>query len=61
MHQRADRACVAMSGLAEPELLAQRLSFTDTIGMEARMIHGMDSRGRYQRKLCLYDRRSGRA
>ncbi len=61
MHQRADRACVAMSGLSRPELLAQRMSFSDTIGVEGRMIRGTDSRGRNQRKLCLYDRRTGRA
>ena len=61
MHQRADRACVAMSGLARPELLATQISFTDTIGVEARMIRGTDTRGNNQRKLCLYSRRTGRA
>lgn len=60
MHQRADRACVAMSGLTRPELLASQISFTDTIGVEARMIRGTDARGRNQRKLCLYSRRTGR-
>ena len=60
MNQRANRACVAMSGLSQPELLAQRISFSDAFGMELRMIRGKDERGRTQRKLCLYSRKTGR-
>lgn len=61
MNRRANRACVAMSGLARPELLASRISFSDTIGTEIRMIRGLDRQGRMQRLLCAYDRASGRA
>ena len=61
LNQRANRACIAMSGLARPQLLAQRISFSDTIPVEARLIRGYDNRGRYQRLICLYDRRTGRA
>jgi len=61
MNRRANRACIAMSGLARPELLASRISFSDTIGTEIRMIRGLDRRGRMQRLLCAYDRASGRA
>lgn len=50
-----------MSGLAEPELLAQRISFSDTFGMVSLMINGKDNRGRSQRKLCLVSRKTGRA
>lgn len=60
MNQRVNRACVAMSGLARPELIAARISFSDTIGTEVRMLRGMDNRGRMKRLLCAYNRRTGR-
>jgi len=60
MNQRANRACVAMSGLARPELLAKKISFSDVIGSEIRMIRGTDKRGRMQRLLCAYNRSTGR-
>lgn len=58
MNRRAARACVAMAGLSRPQLLAQRISFSDAIPVEARLIRGMDRKGRMQRLLCLYDRRT---
>lgn len=61
MNQRVNRACIAMSGLARPELLAKKISFSDTIGIEIRMIRGADTRGRMQRLLCAYNRSTGRA
>lgn len=61
MNQRVNRACVAMSGLSRPELLAKKISFSDTIGTEIRMIRGADKRGKMKRLLCAYDRKSGRA
>lgn len=60
MNQRANRACVAMSGLARPELLAKKISFSDVIGVEVRMVRGMDERGRMKRLLCAYNRSTGR-
>ena len=60
MNQRANRACVAMSGLAYPQLLAKKISFSDVIGTEVRMIRGTDKRGRMQRLLCAYNRSTGR-
>lgn len=57
---RVNRACVAMSGLARPQVLAKKISFSDVIGVEARMIRGVDRRGRMQRMLCAYNRRTGR-
>lgn len=60
MNQRANRACVAMSGLSRPVLLAKRISFSDVIGIEIRQLRGADSRGRMKRLLCAYDRKSGR-
>lgn len=60
MNTRVNRACIAMSGLARPEVLAKKISFSDVIGVEARMIRGVDRRGRYQRMLCAYNRRTGR-
>ncbi len=61
MNQRVNRACIAMSGLARPELLAKKVSFSDVIGTEVRMIRGNDKRGRMQRLLCAYNRSNGRA
>jgi hypothetical protein len=60
MNQRANRACVAMSGLPRPQLLAKKISFSDVIGIEIRQIRGVDNRGRTKRLLCAYDRASGR-
>ena len=60
MNQRVNRACVAMSGLARPQLLAKRISFSDVVGVEVRQIRGVDNRGRMKRLLCAYNRSSGR-
>jgi len=60
MNVRVNRACVAMSGLSRPELLAAKISFSDTIGTEIRMIRGTDRKGVIHRKLCAYNRSTGR-
>ena len=60
MNKRANRACVAMSNLARPQLLAKKISFSDVIGVEVRQIRGIDSRGRMKRLLCAYNRSTGR-
>ena len=59
LDQRAVRACIAMSGLSRPEVLALKISFSDVIGIEMRMIRGIE-KGRMQRKLCAYNRRTSR-
>ena len=58
MNIRVNRACVTMSGLSRPILLAKRISFSDEIGTEVRMLRGTDSKGRTKRLLCAYDRRT---
>jgi len=60
MDQRVNRACIAMSGLARPQVLKQKISFSDTIGTEIRMLRGTDDRGRFYRKLCAFNRKTGR-
>jgi hypothetical protein len=60
MNTRVNRECVAMSGLSRPELLAAKISFSDTIGTEIRMIRGTDRKGVTHRKLCAYNRKTGR-
>ena len=60
MNLRVNRACVAMSSLSRPELLSKKISFSDVIGTEVRMIRGTDKRGRMQRLLCAYNRSTGR-
>ncbi len=61
MNQRANRQCVAISGLSRPILLAKRISFSDTIGVDVRQLRGLDNRGRTKRLLCAYNRSTGRA
>ena len=60
LDRRVNRACIAMSGLSRPQVLAQKVSFSDAIGTEVRMIRGTDSRGRYHRKLCAFNRATSR-
>ena len=60
MNTRANRACVAMSNLARPQLLAKKISFSDVIGVEIRQIRGLDNRGRMKRLLCAFNRSTGR-
>lgn len=60
LDRNVSRACIAMSGLARPQVLATKISFSDAIGVEARMIRGTDNRGRVKRLLCAYNRRTSR-
>lgn len=60
MNRKVNRNCVAMSGLAHPVLLAKKISFSDTIGTEVRMIRGTDKQGRTKRLLCAYNRSTSR-
>jgi hypothetical protein len=60
MNQRVGRACVAMSGLSRPLLLAKKVSFSDVIGVEIRQLRGVDGRGRMKRLLCAFNRSTGR-
>ena len=59
LDKRVVSACIAMSGLSRPEVLARKISYSDVIGIEMRMIRGVE-KGRMQRKLCAYNRRTGR-
>ena len=60
MNTRVNRACITMSNLARPQLLAKKISFSDVIGVEVRQIRGLDNRGRMKRLLCAYNRSTGR-
>jgi hypothetical protein len=60
MNIRANRACIAISGLARPQLLAKKISFSDVIGVEIRQIRGLDNRGRMKRLLCAFNRSTSR-
>ncbi|MEO7787910.1 MAG: hypothetical protein ABIR77_08870 [Sphingomicrobium sp.] len=61
LDQRSGRACVAMSGLAYPELLGFKNRFADPIGIDLRMVRGRDAKGVTKRLLCAYNRSTGRA
>lgn len=60
LDQRVNRACIAMSGLPRPQVLAQKISFSDAIGTEIRLVRGTDSKGRFRRMLCAFDRKTSR-
>lgn len=60
LDRNSGRACLAMSGLARPELLAAKNSFSDVIGIDVRMIRGRNNHGLMKRLLCAYNRRTGR-
>lgn len=57
---RVNRACIAMSGLARPQVLKQKVSYSDAIGIEIRLLRGTDDRGRFHRKLCAFNRKNSR-
>ena len=59
LDRNSGRACLAMSGLARPELLAAKTSFSDVIGIDVRMIRGRNNHGQMKRLLCAYNRRTG--
>lgn len=61
MNKRVNRTCMAASQLARPQMLAKIISFSDDIGVEIRQIRGVDRRGRVNRRLCAYNRATGRA
>ena len=61
LDKSSGRACLALSGLAYPELLGFKNRFSDTIGIDIRMIRGRDAKGHFKRILCAYNRRTGRA
>ncbi len=60
LETRVTRACIAMSDIANPQVLKQKISTSDTIGVEIRMIRGYDTKRRFQRKICVFDRRTSR-
>ena len=57
---RVNRACIAMSGLARPTVLARKISTSDALGVEVRMVRGYDDRNRFQRKICVFRRSNSR-
>ena len=60
LDKRVTRACIAMSGLATPQVLAEKVSTSDAIGVEVRMIRGYDSKKVFHRQICVVNRRTSR-
>ena len=60
MDTRVNRACLAMSGLARPSVLARKISTSDTLGVEIRMLRGYDDNNKFQRKVCVFKRSNSR-
>ena len=59
------RACRSVSGLKDARVEGAPVRFGDTIGMDARLVHGTwpqpHMKGAKATMLCLYDRRAKRA
>lgn len=51
-------ACVKKAGLARARTLSDKVGFSDAIPVELRIVQGFNSRGKYARLLCAYDRRT---
>ncbi|MFC0589055.1 hypothetical protein ACFFF7_06480 [Novosphingobium aquiterrae] len=49
-----------MSGLARPQVLAQKIRTSDTLGVEIRLVRGYDSANRFHRKICVFKRSNSR-
>ena len=60
LDRNVNRACIAMSGLARQQVLAQKISTSDDIGVEIRLLRGTDDRNRFHRKICVRNRSTGR-
>lgn len=60
LDKRVTRACIAMSGLARPQVLAQKISTSDAVGVEVRMIRGYDGKNVFHRQICVMNRRNSR-
>ena len=58
---RVNRACIAMSGLSRPQVLAHKISTSDAVGVEVRLVRGYDSRNRFHRKICVFNRKNSRS
>ncbi len=59
------RACRSVSGLKDTMIEGAPVRFSDTVGMDARIVHGTwpqpHMNGAKATMLCLYDRRAKRA
>ena len=60
LDRNVNRACIAMSGLARPQVLAQKISTSDDIGVEIRLLRGTDDRNQFHRKICVRNRKTSR-
>lgn len=61
MERSVNRACVAVSGIDRPQILAHKVSTSDEIGVEIRLMRGYDREKRFHRKVCVFHRGTGRA
>jgi hypothetical protein len=56
MIPRINRACVAVSGLARPELVAKKISCLNALCLEILLLRSTDRRGQMPRLLCACGR-----
>lgn len=59
MEKKITARCTARSGLTRAKIMPGKLGFSDTMGMEVRMVRGLDRRGRPATMACGYQRRTG--
>lgn len=61
LDRRVNQACIAASGLSKAKIVADKASFSDRVPVELRIVEGYNSGYVIDVKLCVFDRRTGRA
>ncbi len=61
LDHRVARACIASSGLRQAKIVNDKASFSDRVPIELRIVEGYNRGSVIDVKLCVYDRRTGRA
>lgn len=60
LDMRVVRACIAMSNLATPEVLATKVRTSDPVGVEVRLVRGYDRQRKFHRMICVFRRSNSR-
>lgn len=61
LDKRVALACIASSGLRQAKIINDKASFSDRVPVELRIVEGYNRGSVIDVKLCVYDRRTGRA
>lgn len=61
LDRRVELACIASSGLKQAKVVSDKASFSDRVPVELRIVEGYNRESVIDVKLCVFDRRTGRA